>query len=66
VLSPAREIPKTQAQVRRPPLSAVVPDPKDAAGIAGAYIEHRYTQQETADHPGLGDLGMGCPAKRAA
>jgi REP element-mobilizing transposase RayT len=50
---PAREIPKTQVQVRRPPLSALVADPKDAPGIARAYLEHRYTQQEIADHLGV-------------
>jgi hypothetical protein len=53
VLSPAREIPKAQAQVRRPPLSVLVTDPKDAPGIASAYLEHRYTQQEIADHLGV-------------
>ena len=53
VLSPAREIPKAQAQVRRPPLSATVSSPKDTAGIAVAYLEHRYTQQEIADHLGV-------------
>ena len=52
-LSPAREIPEIQAQVRRPPLSVLVTDPKDTAGIAGAYLEHRYTQQEIADHVGV-------------
>jgi DNA-directed RNA polymerase specialized sigma24 family protein len=36
-----------------PPLSALVSDPKDAAGIARAYLEHRYTQQEIADHLGV-------------
>jgi len=52
-LAPDREIPKTQVQVRRPPLSAFVTDPKDAAGIARAYLEYRYTQQEIADHLGV-------------
>jgi len=52
-LSAAREVPKAQAEVRRPPLSAIVTDPKDAAGIARAYLEHRYTQQEIADHLGV-------------
>jgi hypothetical protein len=52
-LSPTREIPKTQAQVRRLPLSAFVSDPKDATGIARAYLEHRYTQQEVANHLGV-------------
>jgi hypothetical protein len=51
-LSPADEIPKAQLQARRPPLSSLVTDPKDAAGIAGAYLEHRYTQPEIADHLG--------------
>jgi hypothetical protein len=41
---------RPQAQVRRPPLTAIVSDPKDAAGIARAYLEHCYTQQEIADH----------------
>jgi hypothetical protein len=40
-------------QVRRPPLSALVTNPKDAAGIARAYLEHRYTQQESAAHLGV-------------
>jgi hypothetical protein len=52
-LSPIREIPEAQLRVRRPPLSALVTDPKDAAGIARAYLEHRYTQQEIADHLGV-------------
>ncbi len=49
-LSPVREIPRTQVQVRRPPLAALVTDSRDAAGIARAYLEHRYTQQEIADY----------------
>jgi hypothetical protein len=52
-LSPADEIPKAQLQARRPPLSSLVTDPKDAAGIARAYLGHRYTQQEIADHLGV-------------
>ncbi|MEW5826487.1 MAG: helix-turn-helix transcriptional regulator [Candidatus Bipolaricaulota bacterium] len=27
--------------------------PKDAAGIARAYLEHRYSQQEIADYLGV-------------
>jgi len=38
-----------------PPLSALVTDPKDAAGIACAYLGHRYTQQEIVDHLGVHD-----------
>jgi hypothetical protein len=52
-LSTAREIPKALVQVRRPPPSTIVSDPKDAAGVARAYLEHRYTQQEIADHLGV-------------
>ncbi len=52
-LPPVREIPKTQVQVRRPPLSAIVADPKDAASIARAYIEHHYAQHEIASHLGV-------------
>jgi putative transposase len=53
VLSPAREVPKAQAEVRRPPPSTIVSDSQDAAGIARAYLERRYTQQEIADHLGV-------------
>jgi hypothetical protein len=52
-LSPAREIPKALVQVRRPPLIALVTDSQDAAGVARAYLEHRYTRQEIADHLGV-------------
>jgi CRP-like cAMP-binding protein len=31
-------------------LASLVTDAKDTAGIARAYLEHRYTQQEIADH----------------
>ena len=51
--APDREIPKAQAGVRRPPLGTLITDSKDAAGIARAYLEHRYTQQEIADHLGV-------------
>jgi hypothetical protein len=33
--------------------AALVTDPKDAAGSARAHLEHRYTQQEIADHRGV-------------
>jgi putative transposase len=52
-LAPVREIPKGQLAVLRPPLAALVDDPNNAAAIARAYIEHRYTQQEIADHLGV-------------
>jgi hypothetical protein len=55
VLSTAREIPKTQAQVRRPPLASVFTDPNDVAGVARAYLECGYNQQEIADHLGVHD-----------
>jgi hypothetical protein len=45
-----------QLRTHRPPLSALVADPKDAPGIARAYLEHRYTQQEIADHLGVHHL----------
>jgi hypothetical protein len=47
------EIPRAQRLAARPPLSALVTDSKDAPGIARAYLEHRYTQQEIADHLGV-------------
>jgi DNA-binding transcriptional regulator LsrR (DeoR family) len=31
----------------------MVSDSKDAPGIARVYLEHRYTQQEIADHLGV-------------
>jgi len=52
-LAPTREIPKVQAGVRRPPLGTLITDSKDVAGIARAYLEHRYTQQEIANHLGV-------------
>jgi DNA-binding MarR family transcriptional regulator len=52
-LSTAREIPKALVQVRRSPLASIVSDPKDAAGVARAYLECGYTQQEIADHLGV-------------
>jgi putative transposase len=44
------EIPQAQRLAARPALLDIVSDPGDAAGIACAYLEHRYTQQEIADH----------------
>ncbi len=52
-LASVREIPSGQLAIHRPPLPALVTDPKDAAAIARAYVEHRYTQQEIADHLGV-------------
>jgi REP element-mobilizing transposase RayT len=49
----AREIPRAQQQVGRPQLAAILSDAKDSVGIARAYLEHRYTQQEIADHLGV-------------
>ncbi len=45
-----REIPRAQRLVDRPPLADIVSDPKDIAGIARAYIECGYTQQQIASH----------------
>ncbi len=47
------EIPRAQRIASRPPLSAIVLDPKDGQGIAHAYLECAYTQQEIADHLGV-------------
>ncbi|MEW5825575.1 MAG: addiction module toxin RelE [Candidatus Bipolaricaulota bacterium] len=44
------EIPRDQLVAGRPALIAIVSNPDDAAGIARAYLEHRYTQQEIAAH----------------
>jgi REP element-mobilizing transposase RayT/Trp operon repressor len=49
----AREIPRAQQSVSRPALAAIITDSKDTPGIARAYLEHRYTQQEIADHLGV-------------
>jgi DNA-binding transcriptional regulator LsrR (DeoR family) len=43
----------TSGRPRRSSLSAIVSDAKDTAGIARAYLEHRYTQHEIADHLGI-------------
>lgn len=55
--APARtaplEIPQTQLVAARPALVDIVSDADDAAGIARAYLEHRYTQQEIAGHLGV-------------
>ncbi|MCX6093481.1 MAG: helix-turn-helix domain-containing protein [Candidatus Bipolaricaulota bacterium] len=53
MLSPAREVPKAQAEVRRPPPSTNVSDSQDSASVARAYLECGYTQQEIADHLGV-------------
>jgi len=47
------EIPRDQLVAGRPALIDIVSDPDDAAGIARAYLEHRYTQQEIAAHLGV-------------
>jgi len=52
-LLPAGEIPRAQVQVTRPPLSALVTDPQDVDAIAHTYLDHRYTQQEIANHLGV-------------
>jgi len=38
-----------------PPLSDSFSDPTDIASIASAYLGHRYTQQEIAEHLGVHD-----------
>jgi REP element-mobilizing transposase RayT len=47
------EVPRPQLVVGRPALPDIVTEPDDAAGIANAYLEHRYTQQEIAAHLGV-------------
>jgi putative transposase len=47
------EIPRAQRTAGRPSLPAIVSDPKDDAGVARAYLECGYTQQEIADHLGV-------------
>jgi len=47
------EIPRDQLVAGRPALIDIVSEPDDAAGIARAYLEHRYTQQEIAAHLGV-------------
>jgi len=47
------EIPRDQLVAGRPALIDIVSDADDAAGIARAYLEHRYTQQEIAAHLGV-------------
>ncbi|MCX6093486.1 MAG: helix-turn-helix domain-containing protein [Candidatus Bipolaricaulota bacterium] len=39
--------------IRRRLLSALITDAEDTAGIARAYLECGYTQQEIADHLGV-------------
>jgi len=39
--------------VSHPRLAAIVSDSKVTPGIARAYIEHRYTQREIANHLGV-------------
>jgi hypothetical protein len=53
VLSPAREVPKAQGDLRRSPRSTIVSDSQDVAGVAHAYLKCGYTQQEIADHLGV-------------
>jgi hypothetical protein len=48
-----RAVRSQQEVTGRPPLSAIVSDPKDGAGIASAYLECGYNQQEIADHLGV-------------
>jgi len=47
------EIPRAQRVASRPPLAAIVSSPKDAAGVARAYLECGYTQEEIANHLGV-------------
>jgi len=51
--STALEIPRAQRIAGRHPLASIVSDPKDVAGVARAYLECGYTQQEIADHLGV-------------
>jgi len=48
-----REIPRAQRLVDRPALGSIVKTAKDAAGVAKAYTEYAYTQQEIATHLGV-------------
>ncbi|MCE5204037.1 MAG: transposase [Actinomycetia bacterium] len=50
VNSDTLEIPRAQRTAGRPPLASIVYDSQDVAGVARAYLECGYTQQEIADH----------------